>query len=167
MLVTPTFVFLPLILSLNSRFLCSLSLWLLNLFVKHMLITKLFTICKAKGCVCSLPISGNGPAFFLWPMLQTLECSWLLHITHILYQIYQHILLVLSLKYRPKSMITLYYLYHQPFGPYHHHQLWKRPSESLISFPVWFIVCEAVRIITSKHRLDYATLLPKTPCMIF
>lgn len=160
-------MFLPLILSLNSIFLCSWSLWLLNLFVKHMLITKLSTVCHAKDCVSSLPISGDGPAFFLWPMPQTLECSWLLHITHILYQIYQHILLVFSLKYRPKNMITSYYLYQQPFGPGPHHQLWKRPSKSLISFPRCLIVCQAVRIITSKHKLDYTTLLPKTPCMIF
>lgn len=68
-----------------------------------------------------------------------------------------------SLKYRPKNITTSCYLYHQQFGPDHHCQLWQKPSKSLMSFPVWLIVCKAVRIITSKHRLDYATLLPKTP----
>lgn len=117
-----------------------------NILIKQKAKTSPFTIWNAIDCVSSLPISGNGPTFFWWPLPQTLGCSWLLHITHILYQIYQYILLVLPWKYRPKNMIASYYLHHQHSGSGLHHQLLQKPPHSLFS------VSNMVSCLQSSHN---------------
>lgn len=132
------------------------------MLVKHVNIRSLHSLFGMSGCACSLPISKNGNIHLLVAMPKALECSGL-PFTPTLRQIYRLIQWILPLEHWPKYTITSYYLHHQHSGSGYPHQLWQKPSSSLLSpSQMWFIICKAVRIISLKHKSDYATLLPKT-----